>query len=123
MCILIILDRWKSDGVCMGLLSYMQDTFLELDTTLNDESVQGNINKLISLHTVGVSHKNALNALWIKCLPLFRGNPGPWTRTKNAKVGHFRFEATPSLIEGLILDRSMGRYFLDVCCIVKGFGP
>jgi hypothetical protein len=38
MCI-IISDRWKSEGVCMRLLRYMQDTFLELDTTLNNESV------------------------------------------------------------------------------------
>ena len=89
MCMLIILDRWKSEGVCMQLLRYMQDTFLELDTMLNDESVRGNINKLISLHTVRASKKNALSALWIKCFPLFRGNSGPCMRTKNEKVGHF----------------------------------
>jgi hypothetical protein len=123
MCMLIISDRWKSKGVCMQLLRYMQDTFLELDTTLNDESVRGNINKSISLHTVRVSKKNALSSLWIKCLPLFRGNMRPCTRTKNVKVGHFRFEATPSLVGGLILDRSMGRSVLDVCFTFKCFVP
>jgi hypothetical protein len=79
MCIFIILDRWENEGVCMRLLRCMRDTFLELETTLNDEPVQGKINKSISLHTVGVSNKNALSALWIKCLPLFRGNPDPCT--------------------------------------------
>jgi hypothetical protein len=39
------------------------------------------------------------------------------------KVGHLWFEATPSLVGGIILDRSMGRFVLDVCCIVKCFGP
>jgi hypothetical protein len=77
MCMLIISDRWKSEGVCMQLLRYMRDTFLELDTMLNDELVQGNINKPISLNTVRVSNKNSLSALWIKCLPLFKGNLGP----------------------------------------------
>jgi hypothetical protein len=123
MCMLIISDRWKSEGVCMWLLRYMRDTFLELDTTFNDEPVRGNINKLISLHTVRVSKKNALSPLWIKCIPLFRGNLGPCTRTKNAKVGHFRFEAAPSLVGGLILERYMGRFVLDVCCTVKFFEP
>jgi hypothetical protein len=55
MCILIISGTWKNEGVCMQLLRYMRDTFLELDTSLNDESVLGNINKSISLHTIGVS--------------------------------------------------------------------
>jgi hypothetical protein len=123
MCMIIISDRWKSEGVCMRLLRYMRDTFLELDTMLNDEPVRGNINKTISLHTVRVSNKNALSALWIKCLPLLRGNAGPCMRTKNLKVGHFRFEVAPSLVGGLILDRSIGRSVLDVCCIVKCFGP
>jgi hypothetical protein len=123
MCMIIISDRWKSEDVCMRLLRYMRDTFLKLDTTLNDESVRGKINKLIFLHTVRVSNKNALSGLWIKCLPLFRGNASPCTRTKNAKVGHFRFEAAPSLVGGLILDKSMGRYVLDVCCTVKCFNP
>jgi hypothetical protein len=27
-----LMDRWKNEGVCMQLLRYMQDTFLELDT-------------------------------------------------------------------------------------------
>ena len=63
---LIILDRWKNEGVCMWLLRYMRDTFLELDTSLNDDLVQGNINKPISLHIVGVSNTNVLSALWIK---------------------------------------------------------
>jgi hypothetical protein len=120
---LIISNRWKSEGVCMCLLRYMSDTFLELEITLNDEPVRGNINKSISLHTVRVSNRNALSALWIKCLPLFRGNPSPCTRTKNAKVGHFRFEASPSLVGGLILDISMRRSVLDVCFTVKFFGP
>ena len=118
---LIIYNTLKS--VYMRLLRYMRDTFLELDTMLNDEPVQGNINKPISPHTVRVSNKNSLSALWIKFLPLFRGNAGPCTRTKNEKVGHLWFEASPCLVGGLILDRSMGRYILDVCCIVKCFDP
>jgi hypothetical protein len=61
MCMLIISDRWKSEGVCMRLLRYMRDTFLELYTTLNDESARGNINKSISLHIVEVANKNALS--------------------------------------------------------------
>jgi hypothetical protein len=60
MCMLIISDRWKNEGVCMWLLRYMRDTFLELGTSLNDESVRGNINKSISLHIVVVSNKNTL---------------------------------------------------------------
>jgi hypothetical protein len=52
MCMLIISDRWKNEGVCMWLLRYMRDTFLELDTSLNDELVRGKINKSVSLHTV-----------------------------------------------------------------------
>jgi hypothetical protein len=123
MCMLIISNRWKSEGVCMQLLRYMSNTFLELDTTLNDEPVQGKINKTISLHTVRVSNKIVLSALWIKCLPLLRGNPDPCMRTKNAKVGHFQFEATQSLVRGIILDRYMGRFFLDVCCTFKCFIP
>jgi hypothetical protein len=79
MCILIISDGLKNKGVCIRLLRYMRDTFLELDTSLNDELVRGNINKYVSLHTFGVSNKDTLCALWIKCLPLFRGNPGPCT--------------------------------------------
>jgi hypothetical protein len=123
MCMLIILDKWKSEGVFMRLLRYMRETFLQLDTKINDESVRGKINKPISLHTIRVSNKNSLSALGIKFLPLFRGNLGPCMRTKNAKVGHFKFEVAPSLIGGLILDRFMGRYILDVCCIVKCFSP
>jgi hypothetical protein len=42
---------------------------------------------------------------------------------KYMEVGHFRFEATPSLVGGLILDISMGRYFLDVGCTIKCFIP
>jgi hypothetical protein len=60
MCMLIISDRWKSEGVCMQLLRYMRDTFLKLDSTLNDELVQGRINKPISLHIVRVFNKNAV---------------------------------------------------------------
>ena len=62
MCMLIISDRWKNEGVCMWLLRCMQDTFLELDTSINDEPVQGKINKPISLHIVGVSNKKTLSA-------------------------------------------------------------
>jgi hypothetical protein len=40
---------------------------------------------------------------------------------KNAKVVHFQFEDTLSLVGGIILDRSMGRYVLDVCFIIKRF--
>jgi hypothetical protein len=76
---LIILDMWKSEGVCMRLLRCMRDTFLELDTSLNDKLVRGKVNKFISLHTIRVAKKNALSALWFKCLPLFRGNLGPCT--------------------------------------------
>jgi hypothetical protein len=123
MCMFIITDRWKSEGVCMRLLRYMRDTFLELDTMLNDDLVRGKINKLISLHTIKVSNKNALSAPWIKSLPLFRGNLGQCTLTENEKVGHFQFEAAPSLIGGLILDRSVRRYVLDVCCTIKCFVP
>jgi hypothetical protein len=39
MCMLIISDRWKNEGVDMQLLRYMQDTFLELDTSLSDDVV------------------------------------------------------------------------------------
>jgi hypothetical protein len=77
MCMLIISDRWKSEGVCMRMLRYMQETFLELDTMLNDEPIRGKINKPISLHIIEVSKKHALSALWIKCRPLFRGNLVP----------------------------------------------
>jgi hypothetical protein len=73
------LEQWKNEGVCMQLLRYMRDTFLKLDTSFNDESVRGKINKPISLHTIGVSNKNSPGVLWIMCLPLFRGNPGPCT--------------------------------------------
>jgi hypothetical protein len=75
MCMLIISDMWKNKGVCMRLLRYMRDTFLELDTSLNDELVKGKINKSVSLHIVGVSNKYTLCSLWIKCLPLLRGFP------------------------------------------------
>jgi hypothetical protein len=37
--------------------------------------------------------------------------------------GHFWFEVAPSLVGGLMLDRSMGRSVLDVCCKVKCFDP
>jgi hypothetical protein len=77
MCMLIISDMWKNEGVCMQLLRYMRDTFLKLDTTLNDEPIQGKINKSISLHNVEVSNKNTLSALWIKGLPLFIENLVP----------------------------------------------
>jgi hypothetical protein len=66
MCILIISERWKNKGVFMRLLRYMRGTFLKLKTSLNNESVRGKINKSISLHTVGVSNKVTLCAMWIK---------------------------------------------------------
>jgi hypothetical protein len=61
----------------MQLLRCMRDTFLELDTLLNDESIRGKVNKSISLHTIRVSNKNGLGALCIKFLHLFRGNLDP----------------------------------------------
>jgi hypothetical protein len=57
MSMLIISDRLKNKGVCMRLLRYMQDTFLELETTLNDEFVRGKINESVSIHIVWVSNK------------------------------------------------------------------
>jgi hypothetical protein len=79
MCMLIILDRWKNEGVYMRLLMYMQDTFLKLENSLNDEPVRGQINKSVSLHTIRISNKDTLSAMGIKCLPLFRENLGPCT--------------------------------------------
>jgi hypothetical protein len=76
---LIISDRWKKKRVCMRLLRYMRDTFLELETSLNDELVRGNINEFVSIQTIEVSRKDTLCALWIKGLPLLRGNHGPCT--------------------------------------------
>ena len=97
--------------------------FPQLDTTLNDELVCGWINESLYLNTVEISNKDTLYSMWIKCLPLLRGNPGPCMRTEYADVGHFRFEATPSLVEGLILNISMGRSILDVGCTIKCFNP
>ena len=79
MCTLIISYRWKNEGVCMWLLRYMQDIFLELDTSLNDELVRGKINKFVSLHTIGISKNDTLYALWIKFLPIFIRNVSPCT--------------------------------------------
>jgi hypothetical protein len=79
MCMIIISNRWNNEGVCMRMLRYMRDTFLDKDTSLNDDPVQEKINKYVSLHTIEVSNKDTLCALWIKCLPLFRGNLGPCT--------------------------------------------
>jgi hypothetical protein len=79
MCMFIISDRWKNEGVCMQLLRCMRDTFLELDTSLNDEAVRGQVNMFVSLHTVRVANKNSLSSLWIKFLPIFIGNLGPCT--------------------------------------------
>jgi hypothetical protein len=79
MCMLIISDMWRNEGVCMQLLRYMRDTFLELDNSLNDELVRGKINKYVSLQIIDVSKNNTLSALWIKCLPLFKGNLVPCT--------------------------------------------
>jgi hypothetical protein len=123
MCMFIISDRGKKKSVCMRLLRYMQDTFLKLDTTLNDEPVQGNINESVSLHIVEVSNEDTLYAMWIKCLPLLTGNLVPCTKTEYTKVGHFRFEATLSLVGGLILDKFMGRLVLDVGCTINFFSP
>jgi hypothetical protein len=101
----------------------MQDNFLELDTTLNDEPVCGEINEYVYLHTFGVSNKNTLCTFWIKCLPILKGNHGPCTRTEYMKVGHFRFEAAPSLEGGFILEKYTGRFVLYVGCIIKFFSP
>jgi hypothetical protein len=76
MCMIIISDRWKSEGVCMRLLRYMRDTFLELDTTLDDELVRGKINKLISLHTVGVSK--------LKCTQCSMDQVPPWLHAERS---------------------------------------
>jgi hypothetical protein len=117
----IISNRWRNKSAYMRLLRCMRDTFLELDTMLNDDLARGEINEFVSLHIVGVSKKYTLRSMWIKCLPLLRGNHGPCTRIEYTKVVHFRFEATPSLIGGLILDISMGRYILDVGYTIKCF--
>ena len=85
--------------------------------------VEGNINKYVSLHTIGVSKKYTLCAMWIKCLPLLRGNPGPCKRMEYMEVGHFWIEATLSLVGGLILEKSMRRSVLDVGCTIKCFNP
>jgi hypothetical protein len=105
------------------MLSYMRDTFLELDTMLNDEPVCGGINEFVSFHIIGVSNKDTLCTLCIKCIPLLRGNPVPCMRTEYTEVGHFWFEATPSLEGGLILDGSMGIFFSDVGCSIKCLIP
>jgi hypothetical protein len=123
MFMLIISDRWKNKSVCIRLFRYMRDTFLELETMLNDELIHREINDFVSLHIVRVSNKNTLCSLWIKCLPLLRGNPGPCTRTEYKEVGHFRFEAALSLKGGFILDICMVRYVLDVGFIIKCFSP
>jgi len=118
MCMLIIPKKWKNKNVCMRLMRYMRETFLKLDATLNDKSVQGNINESVFLHTIEVSNKDTLFGLLIKYLPLLRGNSGPCMRIEYAEVGHFRFESTRSLVGDLILDKYMRRYILDVCCTV-----
>jgi hypothetical protein len=109
----------RKKSVSLWLLMYMRDNFLELDTMLNDELVCVNIHESISLCTIEVSNKNTLCTMWIKCLSLLRGNLGPCARTKYMKVGHFLFEVAPSLEGGLILDRYMGIYFLDVGFTIK----
>jgi hypothetical protein len=71
------LDRWKNEGVCMRLLRYMRDTFLELDTSLNDELVQGKINKSVSLHTIRVSNKDTLMCSVDQVPSSFQRESGP----------------------------------------------
>jgi len=82
MCMLIISYRWEKKRVCMRLLRYMRDTFLELQTLPNDELVQGNINESISIQIIKVSIKYTLCAMWIKFLRLLRRNGGPCTEMK-----------------------------------------
>ena len=101
----------------------MRDTFLKFDTSLNDElDCKGN-QESESLHTIRVSNKDALNALWIKRFPLFRGDLGPCSRTENTEVGDLRFSAAPSLKGGLVLDRPIRRSVLDVVSTINCFGP
>jgi len=38
------------------------------------------------------------------------------------KVGHFQFEAAPSLVGGFILEISIKRPILDVGCTIELFG-
>jgi hypothetical protein len=81
MCMLIISDRWKNEGVCMRLLRYMWDNFLELDTLINDDSVRGKINKSVSLHTNGVSNKDTLSE---SCAFLF--SEGIWAHAREPEI-------------------------------------
>ena len=101
----------------------MRKTFLKFDTSLNDELVRRGNEESISLHTIRVSNKDALNALWIKRFPLFIGDPGLCLGVKNMELGDLWFSATPSLKGGLILDRPMRRSVLDVVSTIKFFGP
>jgi len=101
----------------------MRETFLKFDTSLNDELVRRGNQESISLHTIRVSNKDALNALWIKSFPLFRGDPGPCSGAENTEVGDLQFSVAPSLKRGLILNRPMRRSILDVVSTIKCFNP
>jgi hypothetical protein len=71
----------------MRLLRYMRDTFLELDTMLNDELVQGEINKMISLHTIRVSNKNALSSFLDQVPSSFQRESWPMHMNQKEKSG------------------------------------
>ena len=101
----------------------MRETFLKLDNSLNDELVRRGNQESVSLHTIKVSNKDALNALWIKIFLLFKGDTGPCLGAKNTEVGDLRFSATPSLKGDLILDRPMRKFVLDVVSTIKCFSP
>lgn len=120
---LVIFFLWFDKSICMQHLRCMREIFLELDTTLNDELVHRGFNEFVSLHAVWVSNKDILNTLRIKCLPLFRGNPGPCTGAEYMEVGDSWFGTAPCLKGGPILNRSMGRSILYVVSTVKCFSP
>jgi hypothetical protein len=74
-----ILSELEKVGSHRAIDIHLDHTLLKLGTSPNDDPVQGKINKFVSLHIIKVSNKDTLCALWIKCLPLFRGNLGPCT--------------------------------------------
>jgi len=101
----------------------MRETFLKFDTSLNDELVRRGNQESVSLHTIRVSNKDALKALWIKSFPLFRRDPSPCSGAENTEVGDLWFSAAPSLKGRLILDKLMRRSVLDVVSTIKFFSP
>ena len=107
----------------MRRLRCMRETFLKFDTSLNDELIHRGNQELVSLHTIKVSNKDALNALRIKSFPLFRGDLDPWSGAENTEMGDLWFSAAPSLEGGLILDKPMRRSVLDVGSTTKFFSP